>query len=471
MSVSQSGSATYSGELEGSNAKRGLWSSRLAFILAATGSAVGLGNIWKFPYVTGENGGGAFVLVYLLCIAIVGIPIMMAEVMIGRRGGHSPVNSLRAITQRDGLKPAWKLVGAVGVLAGFLILSFYSVIGGWAISYVGTTASGQLAGQSADAVGAIFSGLLSNPVTLLAWHTLFMALVMFVVARGVRSGLERAVSILMPALFVLLLIVVGYAMTTGHFGQAAAFLFQPDFSKLTTSGILVALGHAFFTLSLGMAVMMAYGSYLPKKISIAKTSITVSVIDTGVALLAGLAIFPIVFANGLEPGAGPGLIFQTLPLAFGQMPMGSLFGTLFFVLLVFAAWTSAISLLEPVVAWFEEKISMGRVGSAVLVGLACWLLGIVSILSLNEWAGFAPLGMFERFEGKTIFDLLDYFTANVMLPLSGLLTAIFVGWFVARESLQVDLALQGGRFNLWYNLIRFVTPVAVAAVFVYNLTA
>lgn len=347
MSVTSSGSATYSDALEGSNAKRGLWSSRFAFILAATGSAVGLGNIWKFPYVTGENGGGAFVLVYLLCIAVVGIPIMMAEVMIGRRGGRSPVNSIRLITERDRLKPAWKLVGAIGVLAGFLILSFYSVIGGWAISYVGTTASGQLAGQSAEAVGAIFSGLLSNPSTLLLWHTVFMALVMVVVARGVRSGLERAVSILMPALFVLLLLVVGYAMTTSHFGQAAAFLFQPDFSKLTTSGVLVALGHAFFTLSLGMAVMMAYGSYLPKKISIAKTSITVSVIDTGVALLAGLAIFPIVFANGLEPGAGPGLIFQTLPLAFGQMPMGTLFGTLFFVLLIFAAWTSGISCWSP----------------------------------------------------------------------------------------------------------------------------
>ncbi|AZT84743.1 sodium-dependent transporter [Marinobacter sp. NP-4(2019)] len=470
MSVSQSGSATYSGELEGSNAKRGLWSSRLAFILAATGSAVGLGNIWKFPYVTGENGGGAFVLVYLLCIAIVGIPIMMAEVMIGRRGGHSPVNSLRAITQRDGLKPAWKLVGAVGVLAGFLILSFYSVIGGWAISYVGTTASGQLAGQSADAVGAIFSGLLSNPVTLLAWHTLFMALVMFVVARGVRSGLERAVSILMPALFVLLLIVVGYAMTTGHFGQAAAFLFQPDFSKLTTSGILVALGHAFFTLSLGMAVMMAYGSYLPKKISIAKTSITVSVIDTGVALLAGLAIFPIVFANGLEPGAGPGLIFQTLPLAFGQMPMGSLFGTLFFVLLIFAAWTSGISLLEPIVEWLEEQKGMNRMISTLGAGFVCWALGIASILSLNLWADFAPLGFIPMLEGKTIFDLLDFFTANILLPLGGLLVALFAGWVMSRQAMENELSLSEPMFRLWFFTIRFVTPVAVAVVFLYNLT-
>ncbi|MED5466827.1 MAG: sodium-dependent transporter [Pseudomonadota bacterium] len=469
MSVSSSGSAAYSGSLEGSNAQRGLWSSRLAFILAATGSAVGLGNIWKFPYVPGENGGGAFVLVYLLCIAIIGIPIMMAEVMIGRRGGHSPVNSIKAIAQRDGLNPAWKLVGAVGILAGFLILSFYSVIGGWAISYVGTTASGQLSGQTADAVGAIFSGLLSNPGTLLLWHTVFMALVMLVVAKGVRSGLERAVSILMPALFVLLLIVVGYAMTTGHFGQAAAFLFQPDFSKLTTSGVLVALGHAFFTLSLGMAVMMAYGSYLPKKISIAKTSITVSVIDTGVALLAGLAIFPIVFANGLEPGAGPGLIFQTLPLAFGQMPMGSLFGTLFFVLLIFAAWTSGISLLEPIVEWLEEQKGMNRTVSTLAAGVVCWALGIASILSLNLWADFAPLGFIPMLEGKTIFDLLDFFTANILLPLGGLLVALMAGWVMSKPAMEKELALSPGTFNLWFVTVRFITPIAVGVVFIYNL--
>ncbi|WP_439531364.1 sodium-dependent transporter [Marinobacter adhaerens] len=469
MSVTSSDSAAYSGALEGSNAQRGLWSSRLAFILAATGSAVGLGNIWKFPYVTGENGGGAFVLVYLLCIAVVGIPIMMAEVMIGRRGGRSPVKSLSLIAEHDRLKPAWKLVGAIGILAGFLILSFYSVIGGWAISYVGTTASGQLAGQSADTVGAIFSGLLSNPTKLLAWHTLFMAMVMVVVVRGVRSGLERAVSILMPALFVLLLIVVGYAMTTGHFGQAAAFLFQPDFSKLTTSGILVALGHAFFTLSLGMAVMMAYGSYLPKNISIAKTSITVSVIDTGVALLAGLAIFPIVFANGLEPGAGPGLIFQTLPLAFGQMPMGSLFGTLFFVLLIFAAWTSGISLLEPIVEWLEERKGMNRTVSTLGAGFVCWGLGIASILSLNLWSDFAPLGFVPMLEGKTIFDLLDFFTANIMLPLGGLLVALFAGWVMSRQAMERELALSPAMFNLWLITVRFITPVAVAVVFIYNL--
>ena len=470
MSAIQTGTTSYAGPLEGANAKRGLWSSRLAFILAATGSAVGLGNIWKFPYITGENGGGAFVLVYLVCIAAVGLPIMMAEVVIGRRGGHSPVNSLRQIAERDGLNPLWRLVGAVGVLAGFLILSFYSVIGGWALSYVGTTASGQFVGQSADAIGAIFSNLLANPTTLLLWHTIFMALVMLVVARGVRSGLERAVSILMPGLFVLLLIVVGYAMTTGEFGRAASFLFQPDFSKLTTSGILVALGHAFFTLSLGMAVMMAYGSYLPKNVSIARTSITVSVIDTGVALLAGMAIFPLVFANGLEPGAGPGLIFQTLPLAFGQMPMGSLFGTLFFILLIFAAWTSGISLLEPIVEWLEEQKGMNRSVSTLGAGIVCWALGIASILSLNLWSDFAPLGGFAMFEGKTIFDLLDFFTANILLPLGGLLVAVFAGWIMSKQAVENELSLSAPMFRLWYITVRYITPVAVTAVFLYNLS-
>jgi len=218
-------------------------------------------------------------------------------------------------------------------------------------------------------------------------------------------------------------------------------------------------------------VMMAYGSYLGDDISIGRTAVVVSLMDTVVALMAGLAIFPLVLANGLEAGAGPGLIFQTLPLAFGQMPFGSVFGALFFVLLLFAAWTSAISLLEPVVEWLEDKLIFDRLGSAVIAGIACWLLGIASILSLNEWSGFAPLGMFERFEGQTIFDLLDFFTANVMLPLSGLLTALFVGWFVAKESLQSELALTGRSFTLWFNLIRFVTPVAVAIVFVYKLTS
>lgn len=453
----------------GTSASRGLWSSRMAFILAATGSAVGLGNIWKFPYVTGENGGGAFVLVYLACIAVIGVPIMMAEVFIGRNGGRNPVASMRLIAERNLVNPAWRLSAIIGVLAAFVILSFYSVIGGWSASYISHAAMGDFTGKNADAIGEIFGGLLGSPSQLLFWHTVFMALVIFVVSRGLRSGLEKAVNILMPALFILLLVVVGYATTTGHFGEAVSFLFRPDFSELTMAGVLVALGHAFFTMSLGMAIMMAYGSYLGRDIPIGRTAVTVGIMDTVVALLAGLAIFPLVFANGLEGSEGPGLIFLTLPLAFGQMPMGALFGTLFFILLLFAAWTSGISLLEPVVEWFEEKMAMARSGAAILVGLACWLLGVASILSLNTWSGFAPLGMFPAFEGMTIFDLLDYFTANIMLPLSGLLTALFVGWFIAKESLSVEMNMSEGAFSLWYNLLRFVTPIGVLIVFIYNL--
>ncbi|PCM44282.1 sodium-dependent transporter [Marinobacter sp. ANT_B65] len=454
-----------------SGVSRGLWSSRFAFILAATGSAVGLGNIWKFPYVTGENGGGAFVLVYLLCIAIIGVPIMMAEVFVGRSGRHNPITSMRLVAVRNLSSPAWRISAIIGMIAAFAILSFYSVIGGWAASYIGHAAMGDFTGGTADSIGELFSALLASPEQLLAWHTLFMALVILVVSRGLKGGLERAVTILMPALFVLLIIAVGYATTTGHFGEAVSFLFTPDFGALTINGVLIALGHAFFTLSLGMAIMMAYGSYLGSDVAIGRTAVSIALMDTVVALLAGLAIFPVVFANGLEASAGPGLIFQTLPLAFGNMPMGSLFGALFFILLLFAAWTSGISLLEPVVEWVEENSGMGRSGSAIVVGVLCWLLGVASILSLNVWSDVTPLAMFERFEGKTIFDLLDFFTANILLPLSGLLTAIFVGWFVAKESLKADLDLSDGAFALWLTLLRFATPVAVVIVFIYNLLA
>ncbi|WMC12234.1 sodium-dependent transporter [Oceanimonas pelagia] len=461
--------AAGTGDLSRGITGRGFWSSRLAFIMAATGSAVGLGNVWKFPYITGENGGGAFVLVYLLCIAVLGLPILMAEVLIGRRGGHSPVNSVRLLASQSGLSGRWAWMAGMGVLAAFLILSFYSVIGGWAVSYVGTSLSGQFTGQDAEQIGALFSGLLADPGKLLLWHSVFMGMTMLVVARGVRGGIERAVTILMPTLFVLLFIMVGYAITTGHFGEAVAFLFWPDFSKLTTEGMMMALGHAFFTLTLSQCVMVAYGSHLRKDVSIASTAVTVSVLDTVVALLAGLAIFPIVFSNGLEPGAGPGLIFQTLPLAFGQMPFGNLLATLFFVLLVFGALTSAISLLEPVVEWLEEKKGMNRFGSTLIAGGCCWLLGVGTVLSFNEWSGFTPLDMFATFEGKTLFDLLDYLTSNIMLPLGGLLVAVFVGWRMSRKALEEELSLRGPWFGLWYGVLRYITPVAVITVFIYNL--
>jgi neurotransmitter:Na+ symporter, NSS family len=446
----------------------GQWSNRLAFILAATGSAVGLGNIWKFPYIAGENGGGAFVLVYLVCIAVIGIPIMMAEVMLGRRGRQSPINTMRTLAREEHASRHWKWLGWAGMLGGFLILSYYSVIAGWALAYVFRAGSGLFTGLTPDGVQSIFGNLVGEPERLLAWHTIFMVMTMFVVARGVSHGLEKAVRMLMPALFVLLLILVGYAWNSGGFQDGVEFLFRPDFNRITGNGILIAMGHAFFTLSLGMGAIMVYGSYLPDNASIAKTSIAVSVMDTMVAILAGLAIFPIVFANGLEPGAGPGLIFQTLPIAFGHMDGGAFFGMLFFILLVFAAWTSAISLIEPAVAWLVENRGMTRVYASMTAGLVTWAVGLLTVLSFNYWSEVKLLSGVGVFSDSTIFDLLDYLTANIMLPLGGLLIAIFAGWKMSRES-SVDELDMGDLFfyPLWRFLVRYITPIAVIIVFLH----
>ena len=437
----------------------GQWSSKLAFILAATGSAVGLGNIWKFPYIAGENGGGAFVMIYLICIAAMGIPIMMSEVMLGRRGRQSPINTMHTLANEESQSRLWGLLGWMGVLAGFLILSYYSVIAGWALAYVFETAEGSFLGSQTDAVDSVFIGLISDPVNLLIWHSIFLLLTTFVVARGVAAGLESAVRLLMPSLFILLLVLVGYAMTQGHFMQGLSFLFWPDFSKLDGHAVLAAMGQAFFTLSLGMGAIMIYGSYLSQEASITRTCITVALADTLVAIIAGLAIFPIVFANGLEPSQGPGLIFKTLPIAFGRMPGGTFFGTLFFVMLVFAAWTSAISLIEPAVAWLVENHDFSRIKAALISGFITWLIGLGTVFSFNIWSEYT---LFEM----TFFDLLDYLTANVMLPLGGFLIAIFAAWLMREESIRDELALNHGlAYRVWYFLVRYVAPVGVIFVF------
>ena len=437
----------------------GEWSSKLAFVLAATGSAVGLGNIWKFPYVAGQNGGGAFVLIYVACVAIIGVPIMMAEVMLGRRGRQSPINTMRTLAAEEGRSPRWGLLGWMGVLAGFLILSFYSVIAGWALAYVFRTAAGLFDGATADFTAQVFSNLISDPEKLIAWHTLFLIMTMVVVARGVAAGLETAVRFLMPGLFVLLLLLVGYAMAEGQFVHGLQFLFAPDFGKVTPEVILMAMGLVFFSLSLGMGAIMIYGSYLPHDASIARTSIAVASADTLVALIAGLAIFPVVFEYGLQPNAGPGLIFQTLPIAFGQMPGGAFFGTLFFILLVFAAWTSAISLVEPAVAWLVENRGHTRVYAAVVCGMLTWFVGLGTVFSFNLWSDY-------RLFGRTFFDLLDYLTSNIMLPIGGLLIAIFAGWLMQDRSVKEELKMDDSLgYRLWRFLVRYITPVGVGLVF------
>lgn len=446
-----------------------LWTSRMAFIMAAAGSAVGLGNIWKFPYITGENGGGAFVLVYLACIFLIGVPVLIAEIMIGRRGGQSPIATMRTLTRAGGAARGWRIIGWNGVVASFLVLSFYAVIGGWALVYIGKAAVGMFVGADAEAIGGQFNNLLANPWELLLWHSVFMAIVVFIVGRGIRSGLEKAVNMLMPLLFILLIVMVFYAMGSGSFGRAVDFMFSPDFSRLTTEGILTALGHAAFTLSIGIGVLMAYGSYLPQNINIARTAMSIAVLDTSVALLAGLAIFPLVFANGLELGTGPGLIFVTLPLAFGQMGSGIIFGTIFFALLLVAAITSAISMLEPVVEWLEEHKGANRIKSALAGGFAVWLIGIGTVLSFNVWSDMHPLGFIGFFEGKTVFELLDFLVSNILMPLGGMAIALFAGWAITRDGLAEDIGLKGKAFKAFMLVLKFVTPTGIAIVFLYNL--
>jgi len=440
----------------------GQWTSRMGFVLAATGSAVGLGNIWKFPYMIGQSGGAAFVLVYLLCIALIGLPILVAEWMIGRRGQKNPISTMGELAKKNGRSGAWALIGFTGVLGAFLILSFYSVIGGWALSYTGDAITGGFTGMDKDAVGNAFTGFLANAGSLLTWHTVFMALTVGVVAMGVAGGLERASKLLMPSLGVLLFILVGYGMTTGGFGQAMAYLFNPDWSKLTGDVVLAALGHAFFTLSLGMGIMMAYGSYLGEDVDLLRTARTVVIMDTVIAIAAGLAIFPIVFANGLDPAAGPGLIFVTLPIAFGNITGGVILGTLFFVLLTFAALTSAISLLEPVVELVEERTPLSRAGATFVAGIATWALGIAALLSFNHWSDVTIIGL-------NIFDLLDQLTSKFMLPLTGLGAILFAAWCLDRDSVRKELGLGELGFSVWNVVARFVAPVGVLIVFVTHL--
>ena len=435
----------------------GTWSSRWTFILAATGSAVGLGNIWKFPYMAGDNGGGAFVLVYLACICIIGLPIMLGEIMIGRRGRSSPANSMKSLAAEANTSSAWTLLGATGALAGLLILSFYSVAAGWAMSYI----FNGFQNITAESSSSSFNNLLSSPSSLIFWHSLFIAITVFIVARGILKGLEKWINTLMPILFLIILLLCIYAMQTGAFFEGLRYLFMPDFSKINPQVMLEALGQAFFTLSLGMGAIMAYGAYMPANQNIGKTAVSVAALDTGVALLAGIAIFPIVFANGLAPSEGPGLVFVTLPIAFSAMPFGILFGTLFFVLLSIAALSSSISLIEPGVAWLIESLKIKRITATALLGFTAWFIGLFSALSFNLLSEFTIFG-------KNFFDATDFLTNQIMLPLGGIFIAIFVGWIMKKEHVLDELGFQENFiFKAWYFSVRFVAPTLVGLVFLY----
>jgi NSS family neurotransmitter:Na+ symporter len=434
----------------------GAWIGKWTFILAATGSAVGLGNIWGFPYKAGTNGGGAFVLIYLGCILIIGIPIMISEIILGRRAGNSPINAMRSVALESNRSSSWQIVGWSGIFAGVLILSFYSVIAGICLNYIFISASSSGAITSPEQ----FTNVISSPINLIFWHTVFMILTALIVSAGIKDGIGRVVKILMPLLGCLMIFMVIYSIINGDFSRAMTFLFAPDFSNVTSDTLLQAMGQAFFSLSLGMGSIMAYGAYMPKDQKVVSTSFTVASLDTLIAILAGLAIFPIIFAFNLEPNSGPGLVFVSMLSAFNQMQFGQFIGPLFFILLSVAALSSSISLLEPGVAYLSEENILSRKRSAEIISFFVWILGIGSALSFNILSDFSLIG------DRNFLDSMDFIANQILLPLGGMLIAIFVGWFMKKSLIEDELgSINTSLYFLWRFFVKFIAPVCVGYIF------
>jgi len=423
----------------------------MGFILAAAGSAVGLGNIWKFPYVVGMNGGSAFLFVYLLLILFLGLPILIAEVMLGKTTQKNPVGAFQDL---DGKRTPWQLIGFMGVAAAFIILSFYSVVAGWCFEFIIQGFKGAYAaGGDPEAVKGIFGALTGSQSTQIIYHAVFISITMLIVLFGVQSGLQRVCEILMPLLIVILVGLSIFAMTLSGAGQGVEFLLKPDPSKLTPDAILAAMGQCFFSLSLGMGAMLTYGSYLRKEDNVLSSSAWVVTMDTGIALLAGFVIFPIVFSFSIEPGVGPGLVFVSLPMAFQQLPGGSIVGTAFFVLLLAAAITSAISLLEVITAYFVDQFKMSRKTASLVFGLACFGIGIPCTNS------------------EVYFGWLDKISSNYLLPLGALFISLFCGWVLKREIAESEYkdTKFASLFGVWLFCVRFIAPIMVTLVFLNSI--
>lgn len=450
-------------EGHGAAPKHLTWSSRGVFLMSAVGAATGLGNLWRFPYVAGENGGGAFILVYILFVCLLGIPIMTAEMVIGRRGQGSAVQSMRNLIATERVSPGWKIIGWFSLLIPFVGLSYYSIVASWVTDYVTMAVGNRFADLNSGSSLQMFNALTGSVGRQLFFHAVFLGATVWIVSRGIHRGIEKASKIMIPSLFVILVGLVIYNGFTVGLAGSFKFLFTPDFARLSVQGVLIALGQAFFSVAIGVGVMMTYAAYIPRETSLPQSAAMIAGADTFVSLLAGLAIFPVVFHYGLNPGEGPNLLFVTLPIAFGQMPGGQIIGTLFFILVLFAALTTAIGMLEPVVAWLVEKLPGRRSVLTFGVGLAAWVVGLPSLLSFNLLKGFHPAAWLKPFASKTIFDLLDFTIANFLLPLNGLLIALFVGWALNRAAIIDELDSGGGPwFRLWRAIIRYVAPLAIA---------
>jgi neurotransmitter:Na+ symporter, NSS family len=435
------------------------------FVLAASGAGIGFNNIWQFPHLAAEYGGGAFILVYVVCVLVLGVPLLMAEMMLGREGRGSPIHSFRRLAERVRAEPNWVLVGWMGVIGGFLIFSYLSVIAGWATAYFIRSAFGVFVGQTADGINSLFTLLVRDPEKQLFWHSLFVVATMVVSARGLRWGLEPVIKFFVPLMFLLLMVLAGYAATTDAFGHSLATLLQFDFTRLSSFAILSALAHAFFSLGLGVGAMLMYGAYLDHGAPILKVSLLVAGLDTAAGLLAAIAIFALLTSGGVGMASGPTLVFQALPLAFDHLPAGRLFGTLFFMALVIAAWMTAIALVEPVMVWLGERFNFPRFQAAIVCGAVAWTLGVITILSFNYWAyTFMFFGVLKKLG---FFDIVQILTAYVLLPIGGILVALFCGWTLKPFLSRTALALPGSRPHVtWLWLMRLVIPVLLAIVII-----
>ncbi len=441
--------------------ERGQWNSKIGFILAAAGSAVGLGNLWRFPVEAGRNGGGAFLIVYFAILLLVGFTLMLAELVIGR---HTQLNAIGAYKK---IRSKWAWVGGIGVLASFLILSFYSVIGGWIINYLIQTLSGGLSGLEAGAYGGVFMDFVGSSFQPAFFHGIFALLTLSIVMGGISGGIEKYSKILMPGLFIMMIIVMIRSLTLDGAMEGVRFFLEPNFSAITGDVILSALGQVFFSLSLGMGVIITYGSYLSKGENLPLNSFYIPLLDTLIALVAGLTVLPAVFALGFEPDTGAGLLFITLPAVFSEMPMGIVFGGLFFLLVLFAALTSSISLLEASVSFVVDKFNMNRKAAALLMGALVFIVGLPSSL------GMGALSHITLIRDLNIMDSIDFFASNLLLPIGGFFLCIFLGWIWGIENAIKEATNEGTiSFKLagvWSFLIRFVAPIAILIVFVQGL--
>jgi NSS family neurotransmitter:Na+ symporter len=442
---------------------RETWSGRAGFILAAVGSAVGLGSIWKFPYEVGANGGSAFVLFYLAGLAIVVVPLMFAEFAIGRRGGGDAATSIAAVARARGAGAGWAWVGVLGIGTGLLILSFYSVIGGWTIAYAVETVLDGLAGAEPRAAQARFDALLASPLRLTAYHALFIGITAAIVARGVGGGIEAACKVLMPALVLLLAGLAAYAATAGGFAATLEFLFRLDLERVTARAALEALGLGFFSIGVGLGLMITYAAYAGASIDLRRAAIATVAADTAISFLAGFAVFPLVFAHGLDPASGPGLVFVTLPLAFARMPFGALAAVGFFVLLFVAALASAISLLELAAALLTHRFGWPRPWASVVPAAACFGAGIATVLSFNHWADWHPLAFFPGLATATVFDLVDHLTSSVLLPAGGFALAVLAGWVLPGTLLAEELRLSRAGAARLHWILRWAVPGGILA--------